>query len=82
MSDAIRDPYAYTRLTDCVLQQIIMSQNPDLKEVGSILLIGFHFVLLLAQSKELLLKVEKRQLYKFIGQTQSNSQSTEVSQSF
>lgn len=33
MSEAIDDPFAYTRLTDCVLQQIVMSTDPNLREV-------------------------------------------------
>lgn len=33
MSDAIYDPYAYTRLTDHVVQQILMSTGPELEEV-------------------------------------------------
>lgn len=36
MSDAIKDPYAYTRLTDFVFQQIIMSSDPNLKEVSEV----------------------------------------------
>lgn len=36
MSKAIEDPYAYTRLTDHVIQQILMSTSPELEEVGSI----------------------------------------------
>ena len=35
MSDAIYDPYAYTRLTDSVFQQIIMSNDPNLQEVSA-----------------------------------------------
>lgn len=34
MSEAIEDPYAYTRLTDHVIQQILMSTIPELEEVG------------------------------------------------
>lgn len=36
MSKAIEDPYAYTRLTDHVIQQILMSTSPELEEVGNI----------------------------------------------
>lgn len=34
MSEAIHDPYAYTRLTDNVFQQILASEGDNLKEVG------------------------------------------------
>ena len=34
MSEAIENPYAYTRLTDHVIQQILMSTKPELEEVG------------------------------------------------
>lgn len=40
MSEAISDPYAYTRLTDCVVQQILMSSDPNLQEVSSLLIAG------------------------------------------
>lgn len=33
MSEAIENPYAYTRLTDHVIQQILMSTTPELEEV-------------------------------------------------
>ena len=33
MSDAIYDPHAYTRLTDHVVQQILMTTSPELEEV-------------------------------------------------
>lgn len=36
MSEAIYDPHAYTRLTDHVVQQILMSSDPNLEEVGSV----------------------------------------------
>ena len=53
MADAIHDMVAYTRLTDSVIQLILLSTDPNLKE-----------------SQELLQKIEKRELYKCIGQTQ------------
>lgn len=33
MSEAFQDPFAYTRLTDFVLQQIMVSADPNLREV-------------------------------------------------
>ena len=39
MSEAIKDPYAYTQLTDFVLQQIMMSSDSNLKEVSSCLMV-------------------------------------------
>ena len=33
MSEAIRDPYAYTKLTDHVVQHILFSTDPNLKQV-------------------------------------------------
>ena len=33
MSDAIYDPHAYTRLTDHIVQQILMTTSPELEEV-------------------------------------------------
>ena len=33
MSEAIDDPYAYTRLTDNVYQQILASEDDNFKEV-------------------------------------------------
>jgi HD superfamily phosphohydrolase len=56
MSEAIRDPVAFTRLTDQVLQQIQLSANPNL-----------------LKAKEILEKVEKRRLYKHVGQTQAQT---------
>ncbi len=38
MSDAIEDPYAYTRLTDNVVQQILLSTEPQLQKVHIIIL--------------------------------------------
>lgn len=35
MSEAIKDPYSYTHLTDYVLQQIMMSTDDKLTEVST-----------------------------------------------
>ena len=82
MSEAIYDMHAYTRLTDCVLHQILLSTEPELEEVSQILrvlidincgFILFHCFCFL-QSRKLLQQVERRELYKYIGQTQPSSQ--------
>ena len=36
MSEAIYDMHAYTRLTDYVFHQILLSTEPELEEVGQI----------------------------------------------
>ena len=36
MSEAIKDPYAYTHLTDFVFQQIMMSTDERLNEVYTV----------------------------------------------
>ena len=41
MSEAIYDMHAYTRLTDCVLHQILLSTEPELEEVSQILRVFF-----------------------------------------
>jgi HD superfamily phosphohydrolase len=61
MSEAIWDPFAFTKLTDQVLQQIQLTPDPNLK-----------------QAKEILERVERRQLYKYIGQTQPASPTTVI----
>jgi hypothetical protein len=53
MSECIDDMKAYTRLTDFVYHQILLSEDPALDE-----------------AKAILHKIEKRQLYKCVGQTQ------------
>ena len=42
MSQAIDDMYAYTLLTDCVVQQILMSPDDSLKQV-SIVVVMFNY---------------------------------------
>ncbi|CAI7999436.1 Deoxynucleoside triphosphate triphosphohydrolase SAMHD1 [Geodia barretti] len=61
MSEAIKDPVAFTRLTDQVLQQIQLSDDPNLQ-----------------QAKDILAKVEKRRLYKHVGQTQAQKPLTKA----
>ncbi|CAI8021437.1 Deoxynucleoside triphosphate triphosphohydrolase SAMHD1, partial [Geodia barretti] len=61
MSRAIKDPVAFTRLTDQVLQQIQLSDDPNLQ-----------------QAKDILAKVEKRRLYKHVGQTQAQKPLTKA----
>ena len=40
LSQCIDDMYAYTNLTDYVLYQILLSNDPNLKEVANFLVIG------------------------------------------
>ena len=74
MSEAIYDMHAYTRLTDYVFHQILLSTEPELEEVGQISEGFFGDILFycfcILQSRKLLQKVERRELYKCIGQTQ------------
>ncbi|XP_022083954.1 deoxynucleoside triphosphate triphosphohydrolase SAMHD1-like isoform X1 [Acanthaster planci] len=50
MSDAIHDMVAYTKMTDDIIQQIMRSNNKNLKP-----------------SQDILKRIERRQLYKYIG---------------
>ena len=43
MSQAIEDMYAYTLLTDSVMQQILMSQDKRLEEVSIIYCCNIYF---------------------------------------
>ena len=67
MSEAIHDPHAYTRLTDHVVQRILESSDPLLAEVSVVGCVYCcdHCV----QAREILRKIECRELYKCVGQT-------------
>ena len=80
MSEAIYDMHAYTKLTDHVMHQILMSSAPELEEVSSVCMVHecnmyMTYITQFSQSRELLQKVEKRELYKCIGQTQPSPSS-------
>ena len=82
MSKAIYDPVAFTRLTDQVLQQIQLSSDPKMKPVLKLYL-SCYIVCdpqsVANQAKDILKKMERRELYKFVGQTQALTDLTQVS---
>ena len=75
MSEAIYDMTAYSRLTDGVLHQIMLSSNPELEKVLN-LTSRCNSSTLFLQSKQLILQIEKRRLYKCVGQTQPSRDMT------
>ena len=89
MSEAIYDMHAYTRLTDHVIQQILLSTEQELEEVSRMpfysghsslpLFLDIIYRLLFYQSRKLLQKVERRELYKCIGQTQPANTASKIS---
>ncbi|KAM4762883.1 deoxynucleoside triphosphate triphosphohydrolase SAMHD1 isoform 2-T3 [Cyanocitta cristata] len=56
ISTAMEDMEAYTKLTDCIYQEILHSSHPELEE-----------------AREILRKVERRELYRFLGETRPES---------
>ena len=85
MSEAIGDPFAFTKLTDQVLQQIQLTPDPNLKQVlysrlqrNFFCTVTFLGGLTYVKAKEILERVERRQLYKYIGQTQPASPTTVI----
>ena len=74
MSEAIDDPVAFTKLTDHVLQRIQHSTDPKLKHVDNNILthkIVCDIVMLSSlQARDILENLERRKLYKLIGQAQ------------
>ena len=52
MSEAVEDMVAFTNLTDCVYNQILLDGRPEMQE-----------------SRAILGQIERRRLYKCVGQT-------------
>ncbi len=78
MSECTEDIKYYMSLTDDVIQRILESPDPRLEEVHAVV---YHQLMLICslQSKKLLVRIQKRDLYKLIGQFSCVNEEDEVS---